>query len=1096
MNNINLPSGGGGASVVGGVVNTYNDLPIASAHINKLWYVLTGSGGLLALVGMYKYPKGLYVSDGVSWTISQIQVQISEDATCLVAIDNWAEFLAIQSSILINDIISYNGILYKNLTGAYTASDPSIDVINWGAVQVNNLQMSTSQPKPTYSEGLVFYDDTKKALSYYNDESDVTVNIGQELIIQVYNNTGATIPNGAAVYPTGTFNDMVTIGLANAHDKDKCRLVGIVTHDILDSSTGYVTKFGEVGGIDTTAFAVGNILYLANIDGQLTDVKPTGSSFITQIGAVKVTGVSGSIVVDINTTEFTVEASSVVGWSPSEGATISFDDTTRTLTITPTGIDFCFYQFGDKYSKLTDSIPIPNEEGLFAIYYNLGVLAYVKNPTSSQIASLIHNNPIVAYIYWNATNSKAEYFGNEMHGIGMSADTHLYAHFAFGARYLNGLKPTNLLVDQTGALNTHAQFGMSMGATADEDIRHVTNEILSTAGLLMYYLAGTEAAPTLRSATNAGFSVLTAGTGRLAYNSIVGGNWTQVEADDNTYVFAHIFADNENSINKRVFAIQGQAQYSGLTTARLEAQKEIKNLISTGLVPQERVALATIIFQTRNLYNNAVKARIVSLDADNNYVDWTDAAIGNPGSTIAVTSFSDADFEVYDDVDISKKLQLQLSGVTTATTRTLEVPNKSGRIVVDRVANVDLAPLADGANAIRLLKADGTTSVLSVNTATERIGLGIAAPVEKLHLVGSLRVDGTLDYVKMLCTTTLDGYPRASFALGNKTANFVNAAMRFFPDIASGVYRQTSMEINNGSDLTDVNTIRFFFSQGTTYSDIYSTNYNGTGSGLPIRIGTQSVASLALPAIFIGNTAAQLVGIGTMTPVEKLTVSSPNLNGQDISMVRVADLGVASALGSIRWKGGLNPAELSRITSSTDGTVSSSQISFFTAIGGVLTEKVRITSAGNVNINGNVTVNNAAVSANANISSTIRHLDPVNVFTNRTYGYRQFLSGDAEGQDLSFQYIQRTSETWTTIMQFIARGTVTDVAINSIVGIGTTTPNVSAALDVVSTTKAFIPPRMTEAQRDAIPSPAAGMVIYNTTTSLLNFHNGTVWGAV
>lgn len=49
---------------------------------------------------------------------------------------------------------------------------------------------------------------------------------------------------------------------------------------------------------------------------------------------------------------------------------------------------------------------------------------------------------------------------------------------------------------------------------------------------------------------------------------------------------------------------------------------------------------------------------------------------------------------------------------------------------------------------------------------------------------------------------------------------------------------------------------------------------------------------------------------------------------------------------------------------------------------------------------------------------------------------------------------------------------------------------------ITSTTKAFLPPRMTTTQRDAISTPTAGMVIYNTTTNVLNFHNGTSWGAV
>ncbi len=62
------------------------------------------------------------------------------------------------------------------------------------------------------------------------------------------------------------------------------------------------------------------------------------------------------------------------------------------------------------------------------------------------------------------------------------------------------------------------------------------------------------------------------------------------------------------------------------------------------------------------------------------------------------------------------------------------------------------------------------------------------------------------------------------------------------------------------------------------------------------------------------------------------------------------------------------------------------------------------------------------------------------------------------------------------------------------VGIGGTAP-ASAALSVSSTTKGFLPPRMTQAQRDLISAPTAGLVIYNTTTNKLNTWNGTSWDA-
>jgi len=61
------------------------------------------------------------------------------------------------------------------------------------------------------------------------------------------------------------------------------------------------------------------------------------------------------------------------------------------------------------------------------------------------------------------------------------------------------------------------------------------------------------------------------------------------------------------------------------------------------------------------------------------------------------------------------------------------------------------------------------------------------------------------------------------------------------------------------------------------------------------------------------------------------------------------------------------------------------------------------------------------------------------------------------------------------------------------VAIGDTTPEPSAALDVASTSKGILFPRMTTAQRDAISSPANGLVIYNTSTNKLQVRAGGAW---
>jgi hypothetical protein len=64
------------------------------------------------------------------------------------------------------------------------------------------------------------------------------------------------------------------------------------------------------------------------------------------------------------------------------------------------------------------------------------------------------------------------------------------------------------------------------------------------------------------------------------------------------------------------------------------------------------------------------------------------------------------------------------------------------------------------------------------------------------------------------------------------------------------------------------------------------------------------------------------------------------------------------------------------------------------------------------------------------------------------------------------------------------------------VGINTdgSTPDASAILDVSSTSKGFLPPRMTTTQRDVLaPTTALGLVIFNTTTNTLECNTSSGW---
>ena len=61
------------------------------------------------------------------------------------------------------------------------------------------------------------------------------------------------------------------------------------------------------------------------------------------------------------------------------------------------------------------------------------------------------------------------------------------------------------------------------------------------------------------------------------------------------------------------------------------------------------------------------------------------------------------------------------------------------------------------------------------------------------------------------------------------------------------------------------------------------------------------------------------------------------------------------------------------------------------------------------------------------------------------------------------------------------------------VGVGTTAPAANALFDIASTTKGFLPPRMTNAQRAAITA-TKGLIVVNTTNNAIAYNDGTAWG--
>ena len=467
------------------------------------------------------------------------------------------------------------------------------------------------------------YDNTDSTLSATKIKTaidELSSNTGQMNTVTVINETGETLDKGKIIYPDSESGGMPSIKLANSSIYSESRFIGMLSGEILDGETGTAVIFGRVSGIKTDHLSVGPAYLLA--DGELTSTRPIGENFNIVCCFVAVSHVTDGVVfMDRSISELTSEVNNTNGFPIDQrtGTTLDFNDTTRLFTIAPVGDHFHYYENGIKYIQDgSATLTVPETEGLHAIYFTNGVLTTSIITTESQVANIVRNNCTVSYIYWDNVNKMAVYFPDERHGISMSPETHIYLHETRGCQFIDGLGLGNIIVDGSGNLNTEAQFSISGGHVQDEDIRTTISGIMSNIGTPILYLEGNLLK---RLDNNSGYSFLNIGTGRMAWNENVAGTYQLSEADSGNYVLCHVFGTNAYEENMKLVAVVGQSQYSNISSARTGASTEIASLLNV-LITAESVPIATVIFQTRDNYNNDVKARIISTDTGESYIDW------------------------------------------------------------------------------------------------------------------------------------------------------------------------------------------------------------------------------------------------------------------------------------------------------------------------------------------------------------------------------------------------------------------------------------------------------------------------------------------
>lgn len=144
---------------------------------------------------------------------------------------------------------------------------------------VDLLQFNVLAGPPAVPQaGDLWWDQADQTLTLHVD--GVSLQIGQEFYTKGVNKTGSTIVDGTPISSDGAQGNRPKILVSSNDDFDLiATYIGLSTEDILNNEEGFVTIFGAVRGIDTSAYAEGAPVYLG-VNGTLTPIRPSTGSII------------------------------------------------------------------------------------------------------------------------------------------------------------------------------------------------------------------------------------------------------------------------------------------------------------------------------------------------------------------------------------------------------------------------------------------------------------------------------------------------------------------------------------------------------------------------------------------------------------------------------------------------------------------------------------------------------------------------------------------------------------------------------------------------------------------------------------------------
>lgn len=229
---------------------------------------------------------------------------------------------------------------------------------------------------------------------------NVKLPVGQEEITLCYNGTGSTLNKGTVVYISGAQGQRPSISKASASSEStSSKTFGIVSENIANGAEGFVTTFGTVSDIDTSAFTEGSALYLSTTAGGIVSTPQTPPNHTVFIGyCLKSNASSGRVFIKVQNGYELQELHNVLITNPTTGQSIKYDSATGLWTNQNAegGVFEVFYQNDAPASPQLGDIWVDANENL-PDYDAISINALVPNQSSNSGKYLTTNGSAVSW---------------------------------------------------------------------------------------------------------------------------------------------------------------------------------------------------------------------------------------------------------------------------------------------------------------------------------------------------------------------------------------------------------------------------------------------------------------------------------------------------------------------------------------------------------------------------------------------------------------------------------------------------------------------------------------------------------------------------